>query len=495
MDENNVGTREGVGINDKLLLKNAFMTDTAVREGGRLIKRDKREASCEFSVNKFFGDDETKKKLGFDKICSHLQSPYRNYVGDYRFFEDILGTGWNDLELIRARQELFGEMVEMGNEDLDSLFKDFGEKTQEGEAKISRLVWVISGSHPAWHPLGRQSDFIETWTEQAKMVRENLLPAYEETKKQWEGRNFESDYLNQIKQFIPLIEPEVKEIDRILREPKTDKDLAVVFNDLMTSKIRNENDKLREFEKNMEKVYQLVGLGKCILDKNWGKRELTSNDDEGLELYGVDSLSIDNFVPFDIKFKPGCRAIVVTGDNGTGKTILGEAISVNEAATQATGYGPCKKSKGKIFSEVVLAKPIPEIPGETQYSRGEIEMRYFVDIMNNLKPGALLIMDEVLTSTDSMGALSLLMACIEKKTQEGSYVILMIHSRLLEKLYEADVVSGVQYIRAVEGEDDKKTYKWEEGVGVADALKLAKRMGLSDELVNRARKIQGVLEK
>jgi len=235
--------------------------------------------------------------------------------------------------------------------------------------------------------------------------------------------------------------------------------------------------------------------------KSYGMNKVEINKDKPIEFKGAcnpmlaQKIGWERVVRQDVAFEKARSNIVVTGDNATGKSKYVESILYNCFFAQNMGYAICESGTYSPRLEIKYVHSVEEEVGEAQYSRGQHEMKKLIEAVRDAKEDNVIIMDEVLTSTDSMGAIALVIAALEKNAEKkGGISILTVHSRDLEKIRQKNIAPSIKFLRAVEGEGDKKTYRWEEGVARADALKLAKSLGMEDDVLARAAEIMREME-
>ncbi len=256
---------------------------------------------------------------------------------------------------------------------------------------------------------------------------------------------------------------------------------------------------IREYSATLSQFDMFLDFSEVIVNHDLNKVELT--DENIIEFKGarnpilVRSKGKDNVVPADISITPEHPNVVVTGDNATGKSKLVETVLFNSLMAQTIGYSFSEGGKYSPRGSITHLQSSKSEVTDTQYSRGQNEMKAIAGAVDGMGEKDLIILDEFLTSTDSVGAMSIVIAILEKNSAKGGMSMLTIHSRDLERIKENNIAPSLQFLKAKEGEPGENTYQWEEGIGRADPIRLAEDAGLPDDVLARASEIQRELEK
>lgn len=298
------------------------------------------------------------------------------------------------------------------------------------------------------------------------------------------------------------------EARRTLKITKSDKEFAEAQKAYETAEgaARDAFPKLpkkgKEFEKFAAELYNLskfISAALVVLERGLKRVEIV--DENVFELHGarhpflMQQLGKERTVPQDIHVSSGQPNVIMTGDNATGKSKRVETVLLNAPLAQSFGYALAEGGRYAPRSELAYVHTLNVNVEENQYSRGQKEMFAFVQMVQGLKKNSVVVMDEILTSTDSMGAIAIVLAVLEENGKNGGMSFLTIHSRDLEEIQRLGLAPSVQFLKPKEGEGGKKTFQWEEGVGRADPIALAKSFGLPENLLERAAKIKEALEK
>ncbi len=209
----------------------------------------------------------------------------------------------------------------------------------------------------------------------------------------------------------------------------------------------------------------------------------------------VHELGRKNVVPQDVSFSNNQAIEVLTGLNATGKSKRVETVALNCVLAQNTGYayaeGGHYSPRSRFCFIGATEQPRADEVGE---SYGEHEMRLFIEQLKKLPPGSMLLIDEALRSTDSTGASAILIAALEDHARSGGIGMHTIHSREMLEYYQRGLTPSVQYISAKVSASGEATYTWEAGVGRAQPVELAVKLGIKPEIAVRAGQLQRALD-
>jgi len=200
--------------------------------------------------------------------------------------------------------------------------------------------------------------------------------------------------------------------------------------------------------------------------------------------------SVADVVPNDITLGGGGQhgnTLIITGPNTGGKTVLLKtaglfALMVRAGMLPAANHG----SKAALFP-IVCADIGDEQSIEQSLSTFSSHMKNIVGIVNNACDGMLVLLDEVGAGTDPREGAALARSILEALTASGAVTIGTTHYGELKTL----AYSEVGFINGSLDFDENTlspTYRLRLGVpGKSQATTIAKRLGLNDQIVARAR--------
>lgn len=212
------------------------------------------------------------------------------------------------------------------------------------------------------------------------------------------------------------------------------------------------------------------------------------SEDQEIQLLHVRHPLVQNAVANDVHFGKDLTAIVITGPNTGGKTIMLKTLGLTQLMAQS-GL-PILADKGSrvgIFEEV-FADIGDEQSIEQSLSTFSSHITNIVDILGKVNQNSLLLLDELGAGTDPQEGASLAMSILEDLRLRQVKTMATTHYPEL-KAYGIETA----YVQNASMEFDtaslRPTYRFMQGVpGRSNAFEIAKRLGLSDVIVGDASK-------
>ena len=212
------------------------------------------------------------------------------------------------------------------------------------------------------------------------------------------------------------------------------------------------------------------------------------SEDQEIQLLHVRHPLVQNAVANDVHFGKDLTAIVITGPNTGGKTIMLKTLGLTQLMAQS-GL-PILSDKGSrvgIFEEV-FADIGDEQSIEQSLSTFSSHMTNIVDILGKVNQNSLLLLDELGAGTDPQEGAALAMSILEDLRLRQVKTMATTHYPEL-KAYGIETA----YVQNASMEFDtaslRPTYRFMQGVpGRSNAFEIAKRLGLSDVIVGDASK-------
>jgi DNA mismatch repair protein MutS len=204
-----------------------------------------------------------------------------------------------------------------------------------------------------------------------------------------------------------------------------------------------------------------------------------------------------DFIPNDIRMD--CReehCMILTGPNMAGKSTYIRQNAILAVMAQMGSFIPAVSARigavDKIFTRIGAHDEISK--GQSTFM---VEMTEAADILNNLTPRSLVILDEIGRGTSTYDGLSLAWALTEFLAERKVRTLFATHFHELTLL--ADQYRGVKnYNVAVREWEDKVIFLHQIVPGGTDdsyGIYVAKLAGMPAAVVKRARKILGELER
>jgi len=202
-------------------------------------------------------------------------------------------------------------------------------------------------------------------------------------------------------------------------------------------------------------------------------------------------LSDIRVIPNDIALSAEQNVLVVTGPNTGGKTV----------ALKTTGVCTLMALAG-LHIPAEAGSQVPPVPGvhtdigdeqsiHKSHSTFSGHIANIKAIFNEVEPGALVLLDELVVGTDPLQGAALAQSILEAFSRRRSLVLVTTHYQSLKVLPFQDS----RFRNGAVGFDTDKqlpTYKLHLDVpGASSALQTARRLGLEGEIVERAAELAG----
>lgn len=194
----------------------------------------------------------------------------------------------------------------------------------------------------------------------------------------------------------------------------------------------------------------------------------------------------EKVIPVTVTLGKEYKYLLVTGPNTGGKTVTLKLTGLMCLFAMCGLYIPCEEESEVSVFENIFCDVGDEQSIEQSLSTFSSHMVNIIDFCNNLTSSSLVLLDELGAGTDPEEGSALALAVIEKLLKSGSCGIVTTHySRLKEYAMTEPLIENASM------DFDIKTlrpvYKLNIGIpGNSNAIEISKRLGLPEDLAERA---------
>ncbi len=199
-------------------------------------------------------------------------------------------------------------------------------------------------------------------------------------------------------------------------------------------------------------------------------------------------------VPLDIHMPDDCRSIVLTGPNTGGKTVALKTVGLFALMAQSGLALPAEEG-----TSLPLFRSIHAVIGDDQsieenLSSFSAHLSQVVDLLRSSDERTLVLIDEIGAGTDPAEGSALAMALLEEIHRRRATSLVTTHLGSL-KVFVHNTPGMVNASMAFDTDRMRPTYRLEIGLpGTSHALEIARRLGVDDEVISRARENLGSSE-
>ena len=191
-------------------------------------------------------------------------------------------------------------------------------------------------------------------------------------------------------------------------------------------------------------------------------------------------------VPLDVGFPEDVFTVIVSGANMGGKTVALKTMGLLSLMVQTGMHIPVAEgSKTRIFSSVYA------VIGDEQdifadLSTFSSQIRRIMEILENVSPSSLVLLDEICTNTDPTEGGALALAVLDQLAERGARTMATTHYNTL-KMYglmrDAAINASVEFDSATHSPTYRLTYG---APGYSNALEISRKLGMNETVLARA---------
>jgi DNA mismatch repair protein MutS2 len=278
-------------------------------------------------------------------------------------------------------------------------------------------------------------------------------------------------------ELVRLTEEEMREVHRILVE--------------MTGRLRGYSDSIRQTLATMAELELIFAKGRfaaefdCVVPR-FGDRLLLKDARHPL-LQDVLRRRHRSAVPISLELTKDRRTLLISGPNTGGKTVTLKTVGLLSLMAQSALPVPAVEAEFPLF-EQVLADIGDYQSIQENLSTFSAHVSNIREMALDVTPDSLVLLDELGAATDPEEGGALGVAIVEHFRSAGAFTLISTHLMAL-KVYGASTEGVVNGSMGFDEQTFEPTYHLQLGLpGKSAGLEIATRLGMPEDIMNRARR-------
>ncbi|MDR0881940.1 MAG: Smr/MutS family protein [Candidatus Adiutrix sp.] len=187
----------------------------------------------------------------------------------------------------------------------------------------------------------------------------------------------------------------------------------------------------------------------------------------------------------ELRLEPEQPLLIISGLNTGGKTVAMKTLGLNLLLAKAGLHLPAGPDSVIDFPDQIMAVMGDEQDLSADLSTFSGHVRSLGQVLAAARPGVLVLLDEIGSGTDPAEGAALGLAVLEELRSSGALVMAATHYQLIKTW--AALTGGVVSAAVNSSDSGQPLYGLSYGSpGFSGGLKMARRLGLPEELVSRA---------
>jgi DNA mismatch repair protein MutS2 len=277
-------------------------------------------------------------------------------------------------------------------------------------------------------------------------------------------------------ELVRLTEEETQEVHRILRE--------------LTARLRGYAESIRQTMATLGELEMIFAKARFALDfdcaiPRFGTRLLLRDARHPL-LEDVLRRQRKPVVPISLELDERSKTLLISGPNTGGKTVSLKTIGLLTLMAQSGLPVPASEAEFPIFGQV-LADIGDNQSIQESLSTFSAHISHIREMALDVTPDSLVLLDELGAATDPEEGGALGVAIVEHFRAAGAYTLASTHLLAL-KIYGANTKGVLNASMGFDEQTLEPTYVLHTGMpGKSAGLEIATRLGMPEDIMNRAR--------